>query len=66
MLVTPEKAILFTDPRFEIQAAQEVACEVRIAKGPLVLDVAGDDQAARVEAHRIRAGAHDLRRFRIV
>jgi Xaa-Pro aminopeptidase len=39
VLVTPEKAILFTDPRFEIQAAQEVSCAVKIAKGPLVLDV---------------------------
>lgn len=39
LLVTREKAILFTDPRFEIQASQEVECQVRIAKGPLVLDV---------------------------
>ena len=39
VLVTAEKAILFTDPRFEIQAAQEVSCTVKIAKGPLVLDV---------------------------
>jgi len=39
VLVTPEKAVLFTDPRFEIQAAQEVECQVRIAKGPLVMDV---------------------------
>src|SRR4051794_27617081 len=39
VLVTPEKTILFTDPRFQIQAEQEVACEVRIARGPLVLDV---------------------------
>src|SRR5436190_13960473 len=39
VLVTPEKTILFTDPRFQIQAAEEAACQVRIAKGPLVLDV---------------------------
>src|SRR6476661_3710567 len=39
VLVTPEKTILFTDPRFQIQAAQEVSCQVKIAKGPLVLDV---------------------------
>jgi Xaa-Pro aminopeptidase len=39
VLVTPEKTVLFTDPRFEIQAAQEVECQVRIAKGPLVMDV---------------------------
>src|SRR3954453_770804 len=39
VLVTPEKTILFTDPRFQIQAAEEVACQVRIAKGPLVIDL---------------------------
>jgi Xaa-Pro aminopeptidase len=40
LLVLPGRAILFTDPRFEIQAAREVDCRVRIAKGPLVLDLA--------------------------
>ncbi|HEY1336102.1 MAG TPA: Xaa-Pro peptidase family protein [Bryobacteraceae bacterium] len=39
MLVLPKRAILFTDPRYTIQARQEVTCEVRIAKGPLVVDV---------------------------
>ena len=39
VLVTPEKTILFTDPRFQIQAAEETACQVKIAKGPLILDV---------------------------
>jgi Xaa-Pro aminopeptidase len=39
LLVTPEKSILFTDPRFQIQAAQEAACQVRIAKGPLVMEI---------------------------
>jgi Xaa-Pro aminopeptidase len=40
LLVLPGRAILFTDPRYQIQVSQEVTCEVRIAKGPLVLDVA--------------------------
>jgi Xaa-Pro aminopeptidase len=42
MLISAERAILFTDPRYRIQAHQEcagggsrTACEVRIAKGPL-------------------------------
>jgi Xaa-Pro aminopeptidase len=35
LLITPERSILFTDPRYAIQAASESACEVRIAKGPL-------------------------------
>jgi Xaa-Pro aminopeptidase len=39
LLVMPGKAILFTDPRFQIQASQEAACQVRIAKGPLVMEI---------------------------
>ncbi len=39
LLVLPGKAILFTDPRYTIQARQEVTCRVRIAKGPLLVDV---------------------------
>lgn len=30
------KAFLFTDPRYQIQAAQEAACKVRVARGPLL------------------------------
>ncbi len=40
LLITPEKCILFTDPRYQFQAAEETACPVRIAKGPLVTDIA--------------------------
>jgi Xaa-Pro aminopeptidase len=40
LLVTPGTAILFTDPRFEIAAGREATCAVKIAKGPLVVDVA--------------------------
>jgi len=39
MLVLPGRSILFTDPRYTIQAGQETTCQVRIAKGPLLLDV---------------------------
>ncbi len=39
LLLLPGKAVLFTDPRYQIQAAQEVTCEVHISKGPLVPDV---------------------------
>ena len=39
LLVLPDRAVLFTDPRYQIQVGQEVSCGVRIAKGPLVLDV---------------------------
>ena len=40
LLVLRDKAILFTDPRYTIQAGQEAACQVHIAKGALSLDVA--------------------------
>jgi Xaa-Pro aminopeptidase len=39
LLVTPDRVILFTDPRFDIQASQETDCTVKITKGPLVIDV---------------------------
>lgn len=37
LLVLPGKSILFTDPRYQIQAAQESTCQLRIVKGPLVI-----------------------------
>lgn len=49
LLVLPGKTILFTDPRYTIQAAQESTCQVRIAKGPLVLDV-----AAAIKRHGLK------------
>jgi Xaa-Pro aminopeptidase len=40
LLITPGRAILFTDPRFEIQAAQESpSWQLKIAKGPLTLEL---------------------------
>ena len=39
LLVLADRAILFTDPRYQIQARQETRCEVRIAKGPLTAAV---------------------------
>ena len=39
LLLTPDRALLFTDPRYEIQAAQESDCEVKIAKQPLLKDL---------------------------
>src|ERR1700678_2025856 len=35
LLLTPGRSVLFTDPRYRIQSAQETTCEVRIVKGPL-------------------------------
>ena len=39
MLLAPERSIFFTDPRYDIQARQEVTCSVRIAQGPLAAAV---------------------------
>ena len=39
LLITAERSILFTDPRYTIQAGQETTCKVRIAKGPVVVEV---------------------------
>jgi Xaa-Pro aminopeptidase len=35
LLILPDRAILFTDPRYTLQAHEEVSCHVRIAKGHL-------------------------------
>jgi Xaa-Pro aminopeptidase len=51
LLILPDDAILFTDPRYQIQASQEVTCRVKIAKGPLVLDIAA--AIAKLGARRI-------------
>lgn len=39
LLVTPVISILFTDPRYTIQAGQESTCQLHVAKGPLVADL---------------------------
>ena len=48
LLVLPDRAILFTDPRYTIQAQQETTCQVKIAKGPLALDIAATIQRMRL------------------
>ncbi|HEY6991133.1 MAG TPA: Xaa-Pro peptidase family protein [Bryobacteraceae bacterium] len=39
LLIMEDRALLFTDPRYQTQAAQESDCEVKIAKGPLTGEV---------------------------
>jgi Xaa-Pro aminopeptidase len=41
-------ATLFTDPRYRIQAAQEVSCDVEICTGPIVPQLAAAADAARL------------------
>jgi Xaa-Pro aminopeptidase len=38
-LLLPEQAVLFTDPRYGLQAAGEVDCQVRVERGALFLAV---------------------------
>src|SRR5579863_4240054 len=40
LLLSAERAILFTDPRYQTQAAQECDCDVRVVKGPLHIEAA--------------------------
>ena len=39
LLLTPDRAVLFTDPRYEIQASTESDCEVKIAKGAITKEL---------------------------
>lgn len=63
LLVSDGRAILFTDPRYELQAPQEADCEVRIVKGSLVKEVAKWAQRLRLrtlafESQHITFQAH--------
>jgi Xaa-Pro aminopeptidase len=73
LLVLPDRAILFTDPRYTIQAAQEThgrRLQVRIAKGALVLDVLAAIRRLRLhrigfEPARMTCEAHESLRSRL-
>jgi Xaa-Pro aminopeptidase len=41
VVMLPGRAVLLTDPRYRIQASQEVTCAVLVASGPLLPKVAG-------------------------
>ncbi len=40
VLITRTRAVLFTDPRYKTQSAQEADCDIRVAKGLLAKQVA--------------------------
>ena len=48
LLLTADRALLFTDPRYQTQAPLESDCEVKIAKGPLLNEIAEVVQAAAI------------------
>lgn len=49
LLILSDEALLFTDSRYQIQAAQETTCQVRIAKGPVLMDVVAAIARLRVK-----------------
>jgi Xaa-Pro aminopeptidase len=73
LLVLPDRAILFTDPRYTIQAAQETrgrGVQVRIAKGALALDMVAAIRRLRLkrigfEPARMSCEAHEALRSRL-
>ncbi|SRR5579884_4271453 len=40
LLVSADRAILFTDPRYQTQASLECDCDVKVAKGPILAEAA--------------------------
>lgn len=50
LLVTRDRALLFTDPRYAAQAPQESDCEVKIAKGALVKQLSTWTKRLRVSS----------------
>ncbi|HEX3684387.1 MAG TPA: Xaa-Pro peptidase family protein [Bryobacteraceae bacterium] len=65
LLVTADRALLFTDPRYQTQAPQESDCEVKIAKTPLTKEISRWSKRLRLksiafEQHRISFGDFQL------
>jgi Xaa-Pro aminopeptidase len=63
LLISDRRAILFTDPRYELQAPQEADCEVRIVKDSLIKELAKWAKRLRVrtlafESQHITFQAH--------
>jgi len=58
VLVSGERALLFTDPRYRTQSALESDCEVKIGKGPLVKEI-----AAQVKRLRLKSLAFESNRI---
>ena len=40
LLLSADRAVFFTDPRYQTQAHQECDCDIKIVKGPLLIEVA--------------------------
>ena len=67
VLITPDRAILFTDPRYQTQAPQESDCDVKIAKEPLLKQVSTWLKRLQIKSIAIeenRIGFEEYRRLR--
>ena len=51
LLLTPDRALLFTDPRYQTQAPLESDCDLKIAKGPLLSEAV--KMLKRLKIHRL-------------
>jgi Xaa-Pro aminopeptidase len=74
LLVTSPRTVLFTDPRYAIQASEESDCEVKIAKGPLTKELLKSARRLRLKSlgfeqnrisfedfHQLKQGAQGIR-----
>jgi Xaa-Pro aminopeptidase len=49
VVILPHRAVFFTDPRYRLQAAQEVGCQVRVTSGPMLPRVAALLRGAKIK-----------------
>ena len=64
LLITPGRAILFTDPRYTIQAANETDLPGTHRQGSAVCRRFRRNPPHEAAAHRVRARTHDVRSAR--
>jgi Xaa-Pro aminopeptidase len=64
LLVLPDKAILFTDPRYHPGRTGGLLSGADLGR-PAFARRRCRDQAPRTEANRLRTGAHEVRFFRV-
>jgi Xaa-Pro aminopeptidase len=67
IVVLPDRAVFFTDPRYRLQAAQEVGCAVRVTSGPMLPRVAAllrTARSKRVGVERTRVSVEAYQTFK--
>ncbi|MGD0580098.1 MAG: Xaa-Pro peptidase family protein [Bryobacteraceae bacterium] len=55
VVLSDKDTVLYTDPRYELQAAQETGCKVRVVRGPLWPEVARSVRRRRVTSLGLEA-----------